>query len=296
MEILAHYAKSMLERITQPDPNSLSHALGQLLNNEEISYRQLSGLCDKEAWLVEGHTLRMLVIYPNAQTKENFLTETLLYRNILSQLCGKSIILPFENEIVILRDFTDNVNFDENSETQKRFFTFLKNIHASVGMSIPFSRMTDVRIFYEQAKAIAMNQPSMAHLSATSHAAQPHEYSYYLLCDLIRNFAHSHSLEHYVHPEITQIAAEDNRGDNHLLLSLYYYLLNDKSYHQCSEKLFIHRNTFAYRIKKVLSLLETDINDENNRLSLLLSICMYWYLHPEQDPIGISNWNKDNTR
>ena len=49
MEILAHYAKSMLERITQPDPNSLSHALGQLLNNEEISYRQLSGLCEKEA-------------------------------------------------------------------------------------------------------------------------------------------------------------------------------------------------------------------------------------------------------
>ena len=117
-----------------------------------------------------------------------------------------------------------------------------------------------------------------------------HDYSRYLAYDVVGSFAQTRQLRNYIHPDIHRLAAEDEKGRSDLLATLYCYLLNDRSYQLCAEKLHIHRNSFAYRIQKVQKLLESDINEENQRMSLILSIYMYWYLHPEADPIGISAW------
>ncbi len=293
LQILSSCAITMFRRILHTPEISLNGAIYRLLSGKTVSPEILSKLCQNENWNAKGCTFRIGVIHPQDSSRQTFFTEQLLYRNILSSFLKKCKILFFENNILLIENFTDNDTSDEDEDVANSLLYFLKNIHATIGISVPFSNLSQLHIFYEQAKTIVTNlsKPTNA---ITKHTASLHEYSYYMLYDMIENFASTHVLSHYIHPDILKLAEYDKDGKNHLLLSLYYYLLNDRSYQECAQKQYVHRNTFAYRIKKVLHIINADLTEENVRLSILLSICMYWYLHPEIDPIGISDWNRKN--
>lgn len=283
MQELLGCAERMLEAARSEEDDPLTGTVRRLLCGEQVAPETLQQLCAGEGWAEQGHTLRVSVIHAKEQARQQFRSGQLLFRNIISSIYYKSKVLIFDEDIVLVRDFTANDCWEESADSLDRLHYFLRQIHAAMGSSIPFSDLTQLRIFYEQARTVA--------LSTEDPAVLLHEYSRYLPHDMISSFASSRPLGHYIHPEIVRLAEQDPRGSAGLLLSLYYYLLNDRSYQLCAEKQHIHRSSFAYRINKVLGVLTCNLNDENTRLSLLLSICMYWYLHPEADPMGISRWN-----
>lgn len=284
MTELMHRAAHMFRELGQEAEDPLTRALHQMLRGEHLDGGELQERCRAEGWAAQGHTLRVLVIRPGEQERATFHREQLLYQKVVASIYYKSKALLFGGDIVLVRDFTSYHEFTEGEDSLDRLNCFLRRIRASMGASIPFSDLSQLRLFYEQAKTVAM--------AAGSGSATAHEYSNYLPYDMIRNFAATHSLHQYIHPEIRRLAELESRGSADLLLSLYYYLLNDRSYQHCAEKQHIHRSSFAYRIGKVLDTLRCDLNDENTRLSLLLSICMHWYLNPEKDPTGISRWGR----
>ena len=77
-------------------------------------------------------------------------------------------------------------------------------------------------------------------------------------------------------PEIAELARQDERNQTNLVETLYVYLLCDRSLKECSAKMRIHKNTLAYRIKKIQERYALDFSDTELRLALILScrICL----------------------
>lgn len=285
MNELMRCGERMYAAMQQNADDPLTHALRRMLLGDRLTTAELKSLCRAEGWAASGHTLRVMVIRSEKQAEKSFRCEQLLYRNVVSSIYHKSKVFIFHDEIIVVRDFTVHDAFEESENSLEVLNCFLETHHATMGASAPFSELSQLHLFYAQARMLAA--------ASKNTSLAMHEYSNYLPYDMIRSFAETHAINHYIHPEISKLAELETRGNADLLLSLYLYLLNDRSYQACAEKLSIHRNSFAYRINKVLNVLSCDWNNENVRLSLLLSICIYWYQHPDQDPIGISHWRNN---
>lgn len=283
MNELTRAAQRMFAAVGQHAGDPLTLALQRMLEGNRLAPSELESLCRTAGWAASGHTYRVMVIRADEQAAQSFRRQQLLYQKVIASIYYRSKTLRYRDEIVVVRDFTVHDAFEEAENSLEKLNYFLEQCHATMGASAPFSELSQLYPFYEQARMLA---------AASKHtSAAMHEYSNYLPYDMVRSFAETHSLDHHIHPEIRKLAELEEKGSADLLLSLYLYLLNDRSYQTCAEKLNLHRNSFAYRINKVLSALACDWNDENVRLSLLLSICMYWYQHPKKDPIGIARWN-----
>lgn len=271
-------------RIQYLPDDEMRHTLHALLSGENISEQYLEKICLKHNWQESGHTYRVSVISAaNREVEKLFKNNLLFYRNMIANLYPNNIILLDEDSIVMIRDLTvnDELEAGEGANSFDKLQLLLKAINACMGSSMPFSRLRNTRVFYEQAKTVAKGiSPS---------AKGIHEYSNYMTYDLISNFAQSHPLKHYIHPDVKKLAQWDSEKNADLLYSLYVYLLNDRSYKACSEKSLVHRNTFVYRIQKALELITCDLCNEETRMSILLSIHMYWYLYPEVKPVNIYN-------
>lgn len=258
--------------------DSSEKMLCALIQGEQIPLDQ--GLLD--GWAKAGHMLIAAVIQPLPSQKRAFDNDILLYRNIVKHLYHDSRIVIFENTLVMIRDLTAYDLEGDTEDSRLLLENFLSRTHSTMGYSLPFYDLGQLNVFYNQAKAAAS--------SSLLSGAGVRSYKDYLAYDLTKCFVEHRIPSYYLHPDVLLLAGEDEKSHSELLLSLYYYLLNDRSYKIASEKLHVHRNTFAYRINKVFSLISSNIDDENERLSLILSMYIYWYTHPGSDPIGLSAW------
>lgn len=77
-------------------------------------------------------------------------------------------------------------------------------------------------------------------------------------------------LDEYYNKTIKPLADYDAHNDSNLLEVLECYVKNNGSVQDTAEELFVHRNTINYKMKKIESLLQTDINrfDVRNELTL----------------------------
>lgn len=287
---LAEVCAKMYEKaINNPEADQGLHRndpfLLRLISGDRPSAEEIEEYCGEANGLEDGHTLHICVIRALPFAEAEFERNIILYRNIISRIFTRSHILVYRKQIVLIRDFTSNQLSGESPDALECLERLLRRIHAVMGSSAPFSDLSRANSFYRQAETVAAGTAKTGEGSSS-----PHDYPGYLLYDLISSFAKGHTLRHYIHPDIIRLSEEDRSGRSGFLYTLYLYLLNDRSYGICSEKLHIHRSSFAYRIQKIRKVISGDLNDENVRLSLILSICMYWCLHPEEDPTGISRW------
>lgn len=285
LQELANCVVEMFKKIWRTTEDDNDQLLVKLLDGKPVSQDEIIKYCETQPWLDNGHTLRVSIIKALPAYQATFKNDHILFRNIVSCIYSRSHVFLYDEYIVLIRDFTTNtVQADDPHSQQaiKYLDYFLNQVHAVMGSSAPFSNLRQLAIFFRQAKAVAGGMKSST--------ASIHDYSYYLPYNIICSFAADHSLEHYIHPDIARIAEAEQKNHTNLLYTLYCYLLNDRSYQICAKKLYIHRNTFAYRISKIQSMLTCDYRNENIRLSLIISITMYWYQHPDVDPIGISSW------
>lgn len=75
----------------------------------------------------------------------------------------------------------------------------------------------------------------------------------------------------FVHNMIWQMLASDDKESSDLLDTLYIYLLNERSYLKTSKDMDLHRNSIVYRINKITSRYDVDLEDPVIRQNLLLS-------------------------
>ena len=97
------------------------------------------------------------------------------------------------------------------------------------------------------------------------------------------NFCEDYSLEYIRHqinenltvqmlsPVSDTLKQYDAASGTEYYKTLGVYLLNERDQTRAADILCIHRNTLIYRIKKIESLIQTDLDDSRKRFSILMS-------------------------
>ena len=84
---------------------------------------------------------------------------------------------------------------------------------------------------------------------------------------------------HLVSPELLDLKVFDQENRTPYFETLRQYLLLERDVPKTSEKLIVHRTTLLYRLKKIQSLMNLDLEDPWKRLYLMLSL---WILEQEE--------------
>ncbi|MBQ9031327.1 MAG: helix-turn-helix domain-containing protein [Parasporobacterium sp.] len=77
-----------------------------------------------------------------------------------------------------------------------------------------------------------------------------------------------------ISPVLSQLEDHDSANGTDYYRTLYTYLLCERNQTLAARKLFIHRNSLVYRIGRIASLIGIDLDDERERMYLLLSYFM----------------------
>ena len=80
-----------------------------------------------------------------------------------------------------------------------------------------------------------------------------------------------------LHPALLQLLSIDQSSDTEYFQTLKTYLLEDRSMSKSARLLNIHLNTMKYRMQKIIELTGINLDDENVRIHLLLSVLIYEY-------------------
>ena len=86
------------------------------------------------------------------------------------------------------------------------------------------------------------------------------------------NFSSVEELDAFCHPAVSTLREHDRTHAVQLLPTLSAFLKNDRDVLMTAAALYVHRNTLAYRIKRILELCPLDLDDFNVRHRLLESI------------------------
>ncbi|MFO2548149.1 PucR family transcriptional regulator [Alicyclobacillus cycloheptanicus] len=81
----------------------------------------------------------------------------------------------------------------------------------------------------------------------------------------------------YVRDDLARVVAFDRTHHANLLETLKVYLDADRSKQQTADQLFIHRQTLYHRLEQLSQILDVDLDDPVQRLSVHLSVYYYWF-------------------
>lgn len=63
----------------------------------------------------------------------------------------------------------------------------------------------------------------------------------------------------------------DRQHNTEFFKTLYHYLSNDRNVVSTAAALHVHRNTLLYRVKKIMEVIDTELDSSDERLYVLLS-------------------------
>lgn len=140
------------------------------------------------------------------------------------------------------------------------------------GISSPVSGTQELHLAFHQAE-IALNQ---AFRLRNERWIIP--FSDCALDYILNNIQSPLERRHIAAPELKLLMEHDQENGTQYFETLRTYLLQERDIPRTSQQLIIHRTTLQYRLKKIQSLTELNLNDPHQRLYLLLSL---WILEQE---------------
>ncbi|RHW38450.1 GAF domain-containing protein [Lysinibacillus yapensis] len=232
---------------------------------------------DEHYWFEYGHLLRLPVERPFNTISLTFYTSNLLpitltkYEKIIYQtirnyfpICG---ILNNEDKVYLIMTYQESINFRKMLVSLiESFETTLTNllktkVKGAAGIGSVAKTLKDISLSHKRANVVL----KYARFSP-NHISVYHETAAWSMLaevainqpDIAKQFVATHLKEvHQLKPELQE--------------TLECYLLNERRMKKTAEVLFIHPNTLKFRIEKIESELEIDLEDFEQRLNLIAS-------------------------
>lgn len=176
-----------------------------------------------------------------------------------------AISVSYKNDVVILVQdmMSQELMVQKLGADQK----YIRENKLRIGISDQFSNLLQVPAAWGQAKRtlrLAFKlEPSACIVT----------YDDYKIYDLIINGLDKETIEGYMGRKCADVIEYDARNDTQYFETLYYYIIFERNLEETANKLFIHRNTVSYRIRRARELFDIDL--DNPRVRLLFS---YSYL------------------
>jgi hypothetical protein len=163
-----------------------------------------------------------------------------------------------ENSLVTVLHYR---NKDDLSALKDTLRTFLSRYALTGGLSGEFVHLSELHDYYEQA--------------ASSLQLGGEENPFHIYDDLaltqILAFCPKEKTRLVCHPALLRLKQFDEKNRLRLCETLRAFLENERSLVRTARALGIHRSTLIYRIDKISTILDVDLNDPDTRLHLLLS-------------------------
>lgn len=134
-----------------------------------------------------------------------------------------------------------------------------------VAVSLPFSSLLDLRPNFELAVY------TMAQTAGTAGIFRCEDYAFSHLLTQIGANLH---LKPLLHPALSILKEHDERKSSLLYETLYQYLLHERSIQMGADAMYVHKNSFLYRLQKVRELIQADLEDPMTRAYLLMSFLL----------------------
>jgi hypothetical protein len=182
---------------------------------------------------------------------------------IAEAFCGQlqkhlpgAVVFVWNNHPVSILRRTDFEVAQKAVEHSARELDFL------CGVSVPFVDLENLPSYYAQTKiAIRYLKTGQILGFCSDHAWQ-------YLIDQLKNTASAAKLRH---PAIAALQNYDAKNETQFLDTLYMYLICERNAVMSSNKLFIHRNTLQYRLRRINELIDANLDDPDVRNHLMLS-------------------------
>ena len=250
--------KSSLEKeLSVSDSNSIKKMLqGQPVRNEVLDH-----FLSYMGWKHNDDYRICLISFTNQASTQNQMVLILEYLNdILPSVPSFS----FEDHLILLFNET-RVQFREVIQRIKNSYLF--GLDILFGTSLQFKNLDKVYEYVKQAR----------YAIDVGYAKKPEAkmYAFYRhALDYIISSKDSSEKFFACQPDVFELWRSNPSIHNDLLVTFREYLGCERSLIQASNNLFMHKNTLSYRVKKILSNMEYDINDKYTREYILTSIRM----------------------
>ena len=136
---------------------------------------------------------------------------------------------------------------------------------ARVGVSDPFSSFADFRRAFEQAASAVELHARLGRPGAVCR------YGDVFLYHFLQTAARTQDLSDFYDPAVMRMRAHDAEHGTDYAQVVEAYLDAGRSASGCAERLFSHRNTVHYRLKRAQRLFQIDLSDEDRCFSLELT-------------------------
>jgi hypothetical protein len=183
------------------------------------------------------------------------------YENVFAGSYSNCIALRFDDFILILLHGSACSLLPECLPTLDKQLELDGGV---CGVGLQFSGFSELRTHYELTVLTFQHCPNSKRIRRYTEILPEH-----MVSELNSRFP----LRSVCHRSVVRIAEYDKENDTNYLTTLETYLMYNKSLEATSNKLFIHRNTMAYRLKCIKKIAEMDLDDPSERLGILLS-CM----------------------
>ncbi len=146
-----------------------------------------------------------------------------------------------------------------------------KSQHLRIGISNPFKNIEYFSNYYIQAHSALELGQKLRPEHLVCH------YCNYQIFDLFSETKQPENLGRFCHPALAVLRQSDQENNSELYKTLCIFIENSCSIKLTAEALFIHRNSLAYRLNRIVELCHLDFTDTNTLFLLRLSFLIDRY-------------------
>lgn len=240
---------------------SLDDILFDLLQKRKVDPAEENQLLSMLGW---NRTDKYTCIRVKGQQSEAApVAAHILHSDLFRAFPGSYILFDGDQQCVILNLTHQDTTLPRIRHT---FTPLCRDYRLYAGISSPVMGVQELYLAFFQAE-IALNQ---AFRLRSEKWIIP--FSDCVLDYLLSNLNTPMEPRHITAPELRLLMDHDKEAGTQYFETLRTYLLLERDIPKTSEKLIIHRTTLQYRLKKIQSLTELDLDDVWQRLYLLLSL------------------------
>ena len=186
------------------------------------------------------------------------------YRDLFSQQLPQADVFIHDDMVIVLQGVTSGKQSTRDLEERIAYLCEINNLRcaASDGMR----SLSELATAFRQASHV---------LQTVARLKMPEaffRYEDFMLLFLVERLEYDGQLESFVHPIVRAVQEHDQENGSDYMNTLYSYLLHAKDMVGASQTLFVHRNTLAYRLRRLAEMFDIDWDDGYLLVQLFISL------------------------
>lgn len=227
---------------------------------------------------IEGSVFKLNSTYQliavDLSTYQDFNSLNENFKKSINACLPNSYNVYYKKNIVILINLCQK--FFQSDGCFEPFIAFLTKNNLKAGISASF---TDLYRLPEHHKQAVTALRFSALLNGSSVLSPYDSFKFY---DLMETIDDAGKLIQYCCDDLLNIVFYDRKNGTNYFHTIYYYLQCNKSVHMAAERLYIHKNTVSYRIRKIREQFHLNFDDFDQNFKLYYSCLILNYLSKNQ--------------